>query len=128
MRVRSSVRIIASWLVVALATSPFALAERRHSDVEKIGNRKINGRVVGLFPNFVSLEKEIQIGAQYSQYFEQTARLVEDPVVVEYIDRLGQDIVKNSDAKVPEAFPSTAESCHRKYQSLRCRRQLAASR
>jgi predicted Zn-dependent protease len=49
----------------------------------------------------VSLEKEIQIGAQYSQYFEQTARLVEDPVVVEYIDRLGQSIVKHSDAKVP---------------------------
>lgn len=101
MKARSRMRIIASWLVIALALWPFALAERKHSDVENIGNRKINGRVAGLFPNFVSLEKEIQIGAQYAQYFEQTARLVEDPVVVEYVDRLGQEIVKHSDAKVP---------------------------
>jgi predicted Zn-dependent protease len=78
-----------------------ALAKRKHGDVEDIGNRDINGAVALIFPNFVSLEKEIQIGAQYAQYFEQTARLVEDPVVNEYVDRLGQEIVKHSDAKVP---------------------------
>lgn len=80
---------------------PMSLMARDHADVENIGNRDINGRVAWIFPNFVSLEKEIQIGAQYSQFFEQTARLVEDPVVNEYIDRLGQNIVKHSDAKVP---------------------------
>jgi len=78
-----------------------AFAGRKHADVEDIGNRKINGKVAFVFPNFVSLEKEIQMGAEYSQFFEQTARLVEDPVVVEYVDRLGQEIVKHSDAKVP---------------------------
>jgi predicted Zn-dependent protease len=78
-----------------------ANAERKHGDVDKIGTRDINGRIAGIFPNFVSLEKEIQIGAQYAEMFEQTARLVEDPVVVEYVDRVGQTIVKNSDAKVP---------------------------
>jgi predicted Zn-dependent protease len=78
-----------------------AFAGRKHEDVENIGNRKINGRVALFFPNFVSLEKEIQMGAEYSQVFEQTARLVEDPVVTDYIDRLGQEIVKHSDAKVP---------------------------
>ncbi len=78
-----------------------AFAERKHGDVEDIGNRKINGKVAFFFPNFVSLEKEIQMGAEYSQVFEQTARLVEDPVVTDYIDRLGQEIVKHSDAKVP---------------------------
>ena len=74
---------------------------RKHTDVENIGNRSINGRVAWVFPNFTSLEKEIQMGAEYSQFFEQTARLVEDPVVAGYVDRVGQHLVKNSDAKVP---------------------------
>ncbi len=100
MRRRRLGRTIASLLVLMLLAPP-VLAGRKHSDVENIGNRKINGRVAGLFPNFVSLEREIQIGAQYAQMFEQTARLVEDPVVTEYIDKLGQKIVRNSDAKVP---------------------------
>ncbi len=88
-------------IIFSLFLSGSALADRRHGDVEDIGNRDINGRVALIFPNFVSLEKEIQIGAQYAQYFEQSARLVEDPVVNGYIERLGQKIVKNSDAKVP---------------------------
>ncbi|GAB4241859.1 MAG: hypothetical protein Kow00109_17500 [Acidobacteriota bacterium] len=91
---------MAALLAVALAAVPLQ-AGRKHGDVENIGNRKINGRIALIFPNFVSLEKEIQIGQQYAQYFEQTARLVEDPVVTEYIDRVGQYIVKHSDAKVP---------------------------
>jgi len=94
-------RFITTLLIFLLAMPSVALAGRKHTDVENIGNRKINGKVALLFPNFVSLEKEIQIGAQYSQMFEQTARLVEDPVVVEYVDTLGQEIVKHSDAKVP---------------------------
>ncbi|MGH9340119.1 MAG: M48 family metallopeptidase [Acidobacteriota bacterium] len=76
-------------------------AERDHADVENIGNRDINGRIAWFFPNFVSLDKEIQIGAQYAQMFEQTARLVEDPVITKYVDDLGQKIVRNSDTKVP---------------------------
>lgn len=88
-------------LMLFLTVSVPAHAGRKHEDVEKIGNRDINGRIAGIFPNFVSLEKEIQIGAQYAQFFEQTARLVEDPVVTEYVDRVGQNIVKHSDAKVP---------------------------
>ncbi len=86
-------------LVLILPAGVFA--GRKHQDVENIGNRKINGRIAGIFPNFISLEKEIQLGAQFAQLFEQTARLVEDPVVAEYVDRLGQEIVKHSDAKAP---------------------------
>lgn len=88
-------------MVFNMMFSGYTFAGRRHADIEDIGNRDINGLVALIFPNFVSLEKEIQIGAQYAQYFEQSARLVEDPVVTGYIDRLGQKIVKNSDAKVP---------------------------
>ncbi len=93
-------RLVTCFLVVLLLTPP-TFAERKHSDVEDIGNRRINGKVAGLFPNFVSLEKEIQIGAQYAQQVERSARLVEDPVVNEYVDRLAQNIVRHSDAKVP---------------------------
>jgi len=99
---RHQVHKTVGFLLLLLLVFPLqAFAGRKHSDVENIGNRKINGRVAWIFPNFVSLEKEIQMGAEYSQYFEQTARLVEDPVVTEYIDRVAQNIVKHSDAKVP---------------------------
>jgi len=94
-------RWVAIVFMLLLSFPQVVLAGRKHSDVEDIGNRDINGNVALIFPNFVSLEKEIQMGAQYAQFFEQTARLVEDPVVNEYVDRLGQKIVKNSDAKVP---------------------------
>jgi len=76
-------------------------ADRKHGDVENIGNRSVSGRIFGILPNFVSLEKEISLGAQVASEFEQTARLVEDPVISEYVDRVGQNIVKHSDAKVP---------------------------
>jgi len=91
------------WLIslaAILSVTP-GYAFRKHDDVENIGNRSVAGRVFGIFPNFVSLEKEIELGSQIAAEFEQTARLMEDPVINEYIDRLGQDIVKHSDAKVP---------------------------
>jgi predicted Zn-dependent protease len=65
-------------------------------DVEAIGNRK-----VGKGPNFYSLEKEIALGKQLAQEVERSARLVDDPVVTEYINRVGQNLVRNSDARVP---------------------------
>jgi predicted Zn-dependent protease len=89
------------FLLILFVLFPLQAQARKHVDVENIGNRDINGRVAWFFPNFVSLEKEIQMGSEYSQFFEQTARLVEDPVVAEYVDRLGQHLVKFSDARVP---------------------------
>src|SRR5687768_7494799 len=88
-------------VVIGSSLSVPSYAERRHGDVENIGNRSITGKVWAIFPNFVSLEKEIALGAQVAAQFEQTARLVEDPVISEYVDRVGQKIVKHSDAKVP---------------------------
>ena len=87
-------------MILGMSVASFA-ATRRHGDVENIGNRSIATRVWGIFPNFISLEKEIQIGQQISSEFEQAAKLVEDPVISEYVDRVGQNIVKHSDAKVP---------------------------
>ena len=85
------------WL---LPTTLFA-GDRRHADVDRIGIRKINGRVAWIFPNFVSFKREMQMGAEYAHMIEQTLKLIEDPMVVKYIDSLGQQIVAHSDAKVP---------------------------
>lgn len=67
-------------------------------DVDAIGNRDIGKRGLG---NWYSLEKEIRMGKEYAQQIEQSAKLVQDPVVNEYVNRIGQNLVRNSDAKVP---------------------------
>jgi len=68
------------------------------SDVDAIGNRKIGGRGMG---NWYSLETEIRMGKQYAMQVEQGVKLVQDPVVNEYVNRIGQNLVRNSDAQVP---------------------------
>jgi len=68
------------------------------NDVNAIGNRKMGGTGLG---NWYSLEKEIRMGKQYAMQIEQSVRLVQDPVVNEYVNRIGQNLVRNSDAKVP---------------------------
>jgi beta-barrel assembly-enhancing protease len=65
-------------------------------DVTQIGQRGI-----GKGMNFYSLDKEIALGRQLSQEIERQARLVNDPVITEYVNRVGQNIVRNSDAQVP---------------------------
>lgn len=87
--------------LVAILLASTSYAFRKHDNIEDIGNRSVSGKVFKIFPNMISFEKEIQIGQQIAAEFEQTARLVEDPVINEYIDRIGQDLVKHSDAKVP---------------------------
>jgi predicted Zn-dependent protease len=69
------------------------------NDVDAIGNRKVGGgKGLG---NWYSLEKEMAIGKQYAQEVESTAKLIQDPVVTEYVNRIGQNLVRNSDARVP---------------------------
>jgi predicted Zn-dependent protease len=51
--------------------------------------------------NFYSLEREIALGKQMAQEVERQAKIVDDPVVSEYVNRLAQNIVRNSDAIVP---------------------------
>src|SRR5271166_390936 len=65
-------------------------------DVDAIGNRNVSGKV-----NFYSLEREIALGKQLSQEVERSSKLIDDPVVTEYVNRVGQNLVRNSDAKVP---------------------------
>src|SRR5712692_7901652 len=65
-------------------------------DVEAIGNRKVGKGV-----NFYSLEKEIALGKQLAQEVERSSKLIDDPIVTEYVNRVGQNLVRNSDARVP---------------------------
>ncbi|PYV98143.1 MAG: peptidase M48, partial [Acidobacteria bacterium] len=73
--------------------------EGGRTDVEAVGNRNV-GCSKGL-GNWYSVEKQIAMGKQYSQQIESTVKLVQDPVVTEYVNRLGQNLVRNSDSQVP---------------------------
>jgi hypothetical protein len=65
-------------------------------DVNRIGSRGIGDGV-----NFYSLERERALGQSLANQVERESSLVTDPVVVEYINRIGQNIVRSSDSKVP---------------------------
>jgi predicted Zn-dependent protease len=65
-------------------------------DVEAIGNRSV-GKGINLY----SLEREIALGKQLAQEVERSSKLIDDPVVTEYVNRVGQNLVRNSDARVP---------------------------
>ena len=67
-------------------------------DVNAVGTRNIGGRGMG---NWYSTESEIRMGKQYADEIEKSTRFVTDPVITEYVNRIGQNIVKNSDCKVP---------------------------
>ena len=68
------------------------------NDVNAVGHRKIGGRGLG---NWYSEKSEMAWGAQIAQQVMKSSKIVRDPVVEEYVNRIGQNIVKNSDAKVP---------------------------
>jgi beta-barrel assembly-enhancing protease len=67
-------------------------------DVSAVGNRCIGCRGMG---NWYSTDSEIKMGKQYADEVEKSTHFITDPVVDEYINRIGQNIVKNSDCKVP---------------------------
>ena len=67
-------------------------------DIQAIGVRKIGGRGLG---NWYSVEQEIGMGRDYSRAIEASVTLLRDPTISEYVNRIGQHIVRNSDAKVP---------------------------
>src|SRR4051812_36342591 len=68
----------------------------KKKDPDQIGNREIDKGI-----NFYSLEKEIGLGKQLAQEVERQAKVIDDPIIAEYVSRVGQNIVRNSDAKVP---------------------------
>ena len=67
-------------------------------DVEAVGKRDMGGKGLG---NWYSIEREVSMGKQYAAMIESSVKMVSDPVVSEYVNRVGQNLVRNSDAKVP---------------------------
>lgn len=90
----------ARFTLAAALTMVFApvsgLAKDKKKDPDEIGNRDVGKGV-----NIYSLEKEIAMGKSYAQEIERQAKIIDDPVVAEYVNRLGQNLVRNSDVKVP---------------------------
>src|ERR1700733_7656574 len=67
-------------------------------DVNAVGTRDIGGRGMG---NWYSTETEIRMGKSYAMQLEKSVKFINDPTVTEYVNRIAQNLVKNSDAKVP---------------------------
>ena len=87
-----SIAILAAFSVLSTVAS----ANDKKNDPEEIGNRDVGKGV-----NFYSLEKEIALGKQLAQEVEREAKIIDDPIIAEYVSRVGQNLVRNSDAKVP---------------------------
>jgi predicted Zn-dependent protease len=83
-------------LTLAIAVPNAICGDDPKKDPDQIGNRNVSGKV-----NFYSLEKEIALGKGLAQQVERQARVINDPVIAEYVNRVGQNLVRNSDAKVP---------------------------
>jgi predicted Zn-dependent protease len=86
---------VAILAVGALMALPLP-ADDKEKDPDQIGNRKVDGGV-----NWYSMEKEIAMGKQYAMEIERQAKIVDDPIIAEYVNRVGQNLVRNSDVKVP---------------------------
>src|SRR6476646_5040656 len=90
---------IAAFLTVsAFAGQQDKKKKPKNSDIENIGTRDINKG--NILPT-MSLDKEIALGHQLAAQVERQAKLFKDSVVNEYVNRVEQNIVRNSDAKVP---------------------------
>src|SRR5438067_2430813 len=75
------------------------MVRNKKDDPAQIGNRDV-GKGINLY----SLEKEMALGKQLAEEVQRQAKIVEDPLISEYINRIGQTLVRNSDARVPFTF------------------------
>src|SRR6204780_5037308 len=86
-------------LSFSLLSVPLSAGDDKEKNPDAIGDRD-----VGKGLNCYTLEKEIAIGKQMAQQVERQAKMLDDPTITEYVNRVGQNLVRNSDAKVPFTF------------------------
>jgi predicted Zn-dependent protease len=67
----------------------------KKDDPDEIGNRKVAHHSI------ISQEKEVAIGKQYSTEIERQAKMLKDPVITEYVNRVSQNLARNSDLAIP---------------------------
>lgn len=82
-------------------STPKKIKSGSEDDVEAIGNRDVGNKGGKGLGNWYSLDSEIRMGKEYAQQVEASVKLVQDPVINEYVNRIGQNLVRNSDARVP---------------------------
>lgn len=91
-------RILSAFVALSLLAAGVR-AENKKDDLDQIGNRDVGKGI-----NFYSLEKEIALGRQMAQEVQREAKLLDDPIISEYVNRVGQNLVRHSDARVPFTF------------------------
>src|SRR5947208_14652699 len=91
-----SIGILAAAALLICSVSP---AKDKKKDPNEIGNRNVGKGI-----NFYSLEKEIALGKQLAEEVRRQSKMVEDPLVTEFVNRMGQNLARNSDATVPFKF------------------------
>ncbi|HWE48594.1 MAG TPA: M48 family metallopeptidase [Bryobacteraceae bacterium] len=92
-------RSVAAILSMILTAGIVCSADTKKDDPSQIGNRDVGKGV-----NFYSIEKEMALGKQLAREVERQAKVLDDPLISEYVNRVGQNLVRNSDAKVPFTF------------------------
>ncbi len=94
-------RLVPAGMLLLISSLAPALADdnkAKKDDPDQIGNRDVSGF------NCYSIEKEIAMGKQLAGEVQRQAKLIDDPIVSEYVNRIGQNLARNSDAKVPFTF------------------------
>lgn len=91
-----SIGMLAAATLLLCSVSP---AKDKKKDPNEIGNRDVGKGI-----NFYSIEKEIALGKQLAEEVRRQSKLVDDPIIGEYVNRLGQNLVRNSDATIPFTF------------------------
>src|SRR6266446_5028781 len=81
---------------VPIASPDTVKPKNSKQDVDAVGNRSVGKGI-----NFYSIEREIGLGKSLAQEVERSSKLIDDPIVTEYVNRVGQNLVRNSDAHVP---------------------------
>ena len=81
--------------VMMVAASVSARASDKKKDVDAIGDRRVAHR------SMISEQKEIAIGKKYAMEIDRSARIIKDPVINEYVNRVAQNVARNSDLKIP---------------------------
>ncbi len=99
MRLQSVLTLEVALLVCSLSIPAQDKKPDKKHDPDEIGNRDVGKGI-----NFYSIEKEIALGKQLAEEVKRQAKLLNDPIVGEYVNRLGQNLVRNSDATVPFTF------------------------
>ena len=89
-------RLTAFLLAVVLCWASLpGLADDKKDDVDEIGNRNVAHRSI------ISQEKEVAIGKQYADQIDHEAKILKDPVINEFVNRVSQNLARNSDLKIP---------------------------